>query len=100
MVARGATANLAISPSTWLPDSPRRVVTFVAAAVTGRILPLPAVIEEMVYRRGLVGLADTRRTIDVLERLGVLATTRDARRHVAPFPVASSIDGSKSTWES
>ena len=84
------------------PDSPRRAVaTFVAAACEpGDSLPLPAVVEEMVHRRGLMSLADTRRTIAVLERLGVLATTRDAPDGRVTIPVRLFHQWLKVTWES
>lgn len=84
------------------PGSPRRALaTFVAAACEpGESLPLPAVIEEMVHRRGLMSIADTRRTIDVLERLGVLATTRDAAGRRVAIPISLFHKWLKVTWES
>lgn len=70
-------------------DSLRRdLVTFVAAATElGESLPLAAIDEEMIRRRGWPGFEEVRRTVNMLERLGVLATTGDAPNDLARIPV-------------
>lgn len=84
------------------PGSPRRAVTaFVAAACEpGESLPLPVVVEEMAHGRGLMSAADARRTIDVLERLGVLATSRNASGGRVAIPIRLFHKWLKVTWAS
>lgn len=84
------------------PGSPRRAIAgFVAAACEpGQSLPLAVVIEEIVQRRRLMSLTDAHRTIDVLERLGVLATTRDPAGDRVDIPVRLLHKWIKITWES
>ena len=84
------------------PGSPRRdLVAFVAGACElGELVPLPIVIEEIVRRRGLMSIIDAHRTIDVLERLGVLATTRDATVGHVHIPIRLFHKWLKVMWES
>ena len=83
------------------PGSPRRAIAgFVAAACEpGQSLPLPVVVEEMAQRRGLMSIDDTRRTIDVLERLGVLAVTRDPAGDRVDIPIRLLHKWIKVTWD-
>lgn len=84
------------------PDTPRRAITtFIAAASQpGETLPAQAVSDELVHRRGLMDVATARRTIDVLERLGIVATTRDTTGPRIGIPIRLFHKWLQLTWES